>query len=123
MPQYKDKSFLSAAVSRYCQFLFLKQKTPDKFLVPCYDIDIVWHAHQVNIRLYVISIFSLKKTFQSNPVKYRDDTNNLFGKLFNHDDSVNDRSEGSKLSNASQETAKLWRETFNEDFRKRGKEI
>jgi len=33
---------------------------------------------------------------------------------------VNDRAVGSKLSNASQTTAKLWRETFGEDFRSSG---
>ena len=50
-----------------------------------------------------------------------EDTSGLLGNLFHHDDSVNDRSEGSKLSNGSQVTGNLWKETFKEDFRKKGK--
>ena len=52
-----------------------------------------------------------------------EDTGTILGEPLHHDDSVNDRSEGSKLSNASQVTANLWRETFGEDFRKQGRDI
>ena len=58
---------------------------------------------------------------QANPVAYIRETSEILGKTLNHDDSVNDRAVGSKLSNASQTTAKLWRETFGEDFRSSGK--
>ena len=47
MPHYREKKFLLTAISRYAKFLYLKQSYPDTFLVPCYDIDIVWHTHQV----------------------------------------------------------------------------
>ena len=52
---------------------------------------------------------------------YLRETSEILGKPLNHDDSVNDRAVGSKLSNASQTTAKLWKETFGEDFRSSGK--
>ena len=47
LPHFTDRTFLSAGISRYAKFLYLKQTNPDVFLVPCYDIDIVWHTHQV----------------------------------------------------------------------------
>ena len=37
---------------RYKMYLALKKSHPDKFLVPCYDIDLVWHTHQVHPALY-----------------------------------------------------------------------
>ena len=91
-----------SAVKRYCQFLKLRLDNPGVFLVPCYDIDIVWHTHQVS------------------PHLYQQHTQQLFGCVFHHDDSVNDRSEGSKLNNATEVTASLWKETFGEDFRMQG---
>ena len=35
-------------ILRYKMYLHLKKKNPKTFLVPCYDIDLVWHAHQVH---------------------------------------------------------------------------
>ena len=52
---------------------------------------------------------------------YIRETTQILGKTLNHDDSVNDRAVGSKLSNASQTTSKLWKETFGEDFRNPGR--
>ena len=63
---------------RYAMYLHLKSKHPDTFLVPCYDFDLVWHAHQLD------------------PVTYAADTKAVLGKLMPHDDSVNDRSEGER---------------------------
>ena len=40
------------ALVRYKMYLALKKSHPDKFLVPCYDIDLVWHTHQVHPALY-----------------------------------------------------------------------
>lgn len=59
------------------------------FIVPCYDIDLIWHTHQ----LY--------------PLAYKSDMEKLYGKIFNHDDSVNDRSEGSRLYNADLATREV----------------
>ena len=55
-----------------------------------------------------------------NPLKYKTETNNILGRLLNHDDSVNDRAEGTKLSNSSEVTSRLWRDTFGVDFRQPG---
>ena len=98
LPHYKDRNFLQAALKRYQKFLFLKKKNPAKFLVPCYDFDIIWHTHQLN------------------PLKYKIDTEEVLGEMLNHDDSVNDRSSGSRLNQADEVTRELWKKTFDEEF-------
>ncbi len=98
LPHYRDGQFLKNAILRYKKYLFLKQSNPDLFLVPCYDFDLVWHSHQLH------------------PHLYKKDTSVILGKMFNHDDSVNDRSPNCKLSRADNKTRDLWKKTFNEDF-------
>jgi len=102
LSHYCKKEFLEGAIWRYAKYLYLKQKYPDKFLVPCYDMDLVWHTHQAN------------------PAAYVKESTELLGKMLNHDDSDNDRTVGSKLATASQDTIKLWREHFGDEFRKSG---
>ena len=132
LPHFADLGFLRRAVLRYKMLLLLKQRHPDRFLVPCYDNvsgaahqtrgpgaparpqrsspkrrgihrlmcrsqDLVWHAHQLQ-------------------PSYEDDTVALHGKMLNHDDSVNDRTEGSKLNRSSAATHALWKSTFGADF-------
>ena len=102
LPHFQDPTFLKAAISRYAQYLQLQRGHPKQFLVPCYDMDIVWHTHQLN------------------HTKYCADTQRILGRILNHDDSVTEREPGSKLSNASDVTMKLWREHFGEEFRRPG---
>ncbi|XP_078655975.1 uncharacterized protein LOC144902415 [Branchiostoma floridae x Branchiostoma belcheri] len=98
LPHFRDDKFLQEAVLRYKMLLHLKKTNPGKFLVPCYDMDLIWHAHQIN------------------PVIYKSDTEAILGKTFNHDDSVNDRSPGSKLNTSDDQTRTLWKTTFGKDF-------
>ena len=44
----------------------------------------------------------------------------ILGFVLKHDDSVNDRSEGSKLNNADEVTRRLWMEEFNVPFARPG---
>ena len=90
LPHYLDKVFLEKAIERYKKFLFLKSLNKKTFLIPCYDFDVVWHAHQAH------------------PFKYKEDTERILGKMLNHDDSVNERHEGSKLMQADALTRDLW---------------
>ena len=94
LPHYRSAHFLKNAVTRYQKFLHLKRVAPDAFLVPCYDFDLVWHAHQLH------------------PVVYSGDTSRTLGRMFNHDDTVNDRTPGSKLSESDTRTRQLWREHY-----------
>ena len=98
LPHYKDTKFLDGGLIRYKKFLYLKQQLPDEFIVPCYDIDLLWHTHQLNPRIY-----------KQDMMKY-------IGNLFNHDDNVGGRSKGSKLYNADLNTRKHWKTIFAERF-------
>ena len=102
LPHYRDKAFLKDAEVRYRKFLFLKKQYPEEFLVPCYDIDLMWHTHQLH------------------PCSYKHDTERLLGWLLNHDDTVNDRTPGSKLCDGNVRTRELWKQTFGECFPKQG---
>ena len=51
-----------------------------------YDIDIIWHTHQLH------------------PIAYAKDMTSSLGYVMNHDDTDQDRNSGSKLSNVSVQT-------------------
>ncbi len=55
----------------------------EAFLTPTYDIDLVWHAHQLC------------------PMAYKTDMTKILGYVLNHDDTDQDRQAGSKLSTVS----------------------
>ncbi len=92
LPHYRERGFLNEALKRYSNFLRLKKQHPGEFLAPCYDVDLAWHAHQVCPEEYA-----------------RDTSAYLGGRVLPHDDTVNDRSPGSRLCNAQDRTEELWR--------------
>ena len=98
LPHHRHPNYLDVGILRYKKFLYLKQQLPEEFIVPCYDIDLIWHTHQLN------------------PWAYKKDMMTYIGNLFNHDDNVTDRSEGSKLYNADMRTRDHWKRVFNEGF-------
>ena len=102
LPHYKDREFMADGIVRYKMFLALKKENKDKFIVPCYDIDLAWHTHQVH------------------PALYYQDTMEILGFVLKHDDSVNDRSEGSKLNMSDEVTRKLWHQKFQVPFPRPG---
>ena len=73
LDHYRDGEFLADGVLRYLMYLYLKNKNPLRFLVPCYDMDLIWHSHQVST------------------LHYSKDMNTILGFVLKHDDSVNDR--------------------------------
>ena len=75
----QKENHLFIFVYRYKKFLQIKQSHPALFIVPYYDIDLVWHAHQMH------------------PQEYYSDTVLVLGQLFPHDDTDTDRGVGSKL--------------------------
>lgn len=56
LPHYREPWFLRRAVQRYLRLLYLHDKNPDKFLVPAYDMDLVWHAHMVRPALDTLNL-------------------------------------------------------------------
>ena len=73
LSHYRDSDFLTDSATRYRMYLELKRQNPEKFLVPCYDMDLIWHSHQVST------------------LHYTRDTTAILGFVLKHDDSVNDR--------------------------------
>lgn len=47
LPHYREPWFLERAVQRHRRFLALHRAHPTHFLVPAFDMDLVWHTHMV----------------------------------------------------------------------------
>ena len=97
LPHFMFQPFLKNACKRYQKFIDLKRMNRDTFLVPMYDIDLMWHSHQLC------------------PLAYREDTQAYLGYILNHDDSTTDRSPDSTLSRATAKTKDLWDSTYPGD--------
>lgn len=98
--------FLQGAVARYKGFLHLikrnREKNIKRFCVPTYDIDLIWHTHQLH------------------PAAYCKDLNEVLGKVLEHDDMDSDRTEGKKLDTGFSGTTKQWEATFRTRYWKAG---
>ena len=95
--RFSDDLFLAAAIERYDKFLRLMgvYGYREHFYVPSYDVDLVWHTHML-----------------ASSCAYHEETRLRAGEHVDHDDSVNDRHEGSKLNTSWENTKKLWQQTF-----------
>ena len=105
-PYWKEDTFLEGAVARYKGFLHLikrnKEMRINRFSVPTYDIDLIWHSHQLH------------------PVSYCNDLEAIMGKVLQHDDTDSDRTKGQKLDVGFSETTAQWEETFGSRYWKAG---
>ncbi|XP_024523119.1 glycine-rich domain-containing protein 1-like [Selaginella moellendorffii] len=102
-PHYLDESFLVAAVARYKAFLHLVRKSgTSTFFVPTYDIDLIWHTHQLH------------------PVSYHNDLTQVLGRIFEHDDTDSNRDSGGKLDNGFTKTRSMWEDTYGLPYEKAG---
>ncbi|CAN6373143.1 unnamed protein product [Urochloa humidicola] len=105
-PTMHDKRFLVEALARYKGFLYLikmnQEKGLQRFRVPTYDVDLMWHTHQLH------------------PVIYCKDMLKLLGKVLEHDDTDADRSEGKKLDVGFTETTEQFESTFGVRYWKAG---
>lgn len=94
----KSEQYLEVAVARYKGFLHLIRRNKERsircFCVPTYDIDLIWHTHQLH------------------PISYCKDLLGLLGKILEHDDTDSDRTKGNKLDTGFSNTAKHWEETY-----------
>ncbi|XP_042497154.1 glycine-rich domain-containing protein 2 [Macadamia integrifolia] len=97
-PSMQSDIFLEQALARYKGFLHLikrnKERSIRRFCVPTYDVDLMWHSHQLH------------------PVSYCKDMVEALGKVLEHDDVDSDRTKGQKLDVGFSETTKQWEETF-----------
>ena len=97
LPHFNCDVFLKQALKRYKMFINLKRYHLTAFLVPLYDIDLLWHTHQCC------------------PVEYQEDMERFLGFVLDHDDTTTDRRPGSKLSEATNNTHKLWNKAYPDD--------
>ncbi|KAF5791506.1 putative Glycine-rich domain-containing protein [Helianthus annuus] len=105
-PHVKSDLFLEAAVARYKGFLHIirrnRERSVKRFCVPTYDIDLIWHTHQLH------------------PASYCKDLTELIGKVLEHDDTDQNRAKGQKLDTGFSETTKQWEETFGSRYWRAG---
>lgn len=101
-----NEIFLQEAVARYKGFLYLiksnREKSIKRFCVPTYDIDLIWHSHQLH------------------PLSYCKDLKKVLGMVLEHDDMDSDRTKGKKLDNGFSGTTKQWEDTFGTRYWKAG---
>ncbi|KAD4586251.1 hypothetical protein R6Q59_035404 [Mikania micrantha] len=102
----KDDIFLEGAIQRYKGFLHMirtNKKTKSKnFCVPTYDIDLIWHTHQLH------------------PRSYRNDMMQLLGNVLDHDDTDSDRTKGQKLDIGFNRTTKQWNVMYSTRYWRAG---
>ncbi|XP_020586953.1 glycine-rich domain-containing protein 1-like [Phalaenopsis equestris] len=105
-PIMHDKRFLDGAVARYKGFLHLIKRNRERsiicFCVPTYDIDLMWHAHQLQ------------------PISYQKDMLELLGKILEHDDTDSDRTKGKKLDTGFSDTTKQWEDAYGSRYWRAG---
>lgn len=78
------------------------ERSIKRFCVPTYDIDLIWHTHQLH------------------PISYCKDLSRAVGKILEHDDMDSDRTKGKKLDTGFSGTTKQWEETFGTRYWKAG---
>eukprot|EP00897_Mesotaenium_endlicherianum_P003825 jgi/Mesen1/3470/ME000195S02619 len=96
-PYMYDDHFLAGALERYRKFLHVVWAAGGKvFCVPTYDIDVMWHAHQLA------------------PACYARDTTAVLGRVLDHDDSdaTVARSAATRLHEGFTQTAVLWERLY-----------
>lgn len=90
--------YLAGAVARYKGFLHQikrnKERSIKSFTVPTYDIDLIWHTHQ----LY--------------PSAYCKDLIDIMGSVLEHDDTDSDRTKGMKLDVGFSGTTNFWEDRY-----------
>ncbi|GLU13370.1 hypothetical protein SLE2022_300080 [Rubroshorea leprosula] len=105
-PHMNNNIFLEEAVARYKGFLHLikrnQERSMRRFCVPTYDIDLMWHTHQLH------------------PVAYCKDLKKELDRVLEHDDKDSDRTKGKKLDTGFFVTTKQWEETFGTRYWRAG---
>ncbi|CAK9255445.1 unnamed protein product [Sphagnum jensenii] len=101
-PYMWEDSFLQVAKERYKCFLHMLSRLKGSSLcVPTFDIDLMWHAHQLS------------------PIAYTKDTKALLGCIVDHDDTM-ERGPNTKLGHGFEDTIKLWESTFGTSYERAG---
>lgn len=79
--------------------MLLMKKKEHKFIVPTYQIDLMWHTHIL-----------------SSIHQYHEENMKINGMIMDHDDSLSDRSEEGELNTNFIATKKLWQATYFREY-------
>jgi hypothetical protein len=91
------KDFIKQCMVRYHQFMLLKKKNPDSYLVPTTDIEMIWISHLLR------------------PHLYEKDCKNLYGKVFDHKLKCSNFEKTIKQE-ALTETEKVWETEYKTKY-------
>ncbi|XP_057784320.1 glycine-rich domain-containing protein 1-like [Salvia miltiorrhiza] len=101
-----DSRYIEGAVARYRGFLHLIKRNKEQgiksFVVPTYDIDLIWHTHQLH------------------PASYGEDLLKLMGRILEHDDTDSDRTKGQKLDVGFTGTNRTFEDLFGRRYWRAG---
>lgn len=101
-----DSRYIEGAVARYRGFLHLIKRNKERGIngccVPTYDIDLIWHTHQLH------------------PVSYCEDLVKLLGNIMGHDDTDSDRTKGQKLDTGFTGTTKAFEGIYGRRYMRAG---
>lgn len=103
-PEFTNETFIHRGVENYIKFIRLLPKKQHKYIVPTYQIDLVWHTHILS---------SLYQYHYDNM-----DINN--GYILDHNDTLNVRTVGGELDTNFRDTVKLWWDVYNEKYYVKG---
>jgi len=96
---YSSDLFLRQGCDNYSKFIQLMSKKEHKYIVPTYQIDLMWHTH----------ILSSIHQYHEHNMKVNDT-------IMNHDDSLNDRTEGGALDTNFRAMKELWFKVYNTEY-------
>ncbi|KAL9229466.1 hypothetical protein vseg_004929 [Gypsophila vaccaria] len=105
-PHTFDEIFLREAEARYKGFLHLVRMSEKNgttlHCVPTYDIDLMWHTHQLHPKCYSVDLIE------------------IVGRVLHHDDSIADKSKEKQLEVGSAKTTSHWEDMFGLRYWKAG---
>ncbi len=91
-----NEAKVTQAMNEYHNFMTLKAKNPDLYLVPSFPVEMVWISHMLR------------------PKMYQDDCKRLYGRLIDHSFSMTN-SERFLRDQAVHDTTQFYRQTFPEE--------
>ncbi|OWM89413.1 glycine-rich domain-containing protein 1-like [Punica granatum] len=94
---FNNDHYLGEGVARYKAFLHLVKRNEERS-VPTYDIDLMWHSHQLN------------------PLSYCEDLTAIFGGILDHNDHISDNPVNNKHKIGLAQTTKLWEDTYGQKY-------
>jgi len=101
--EFSNETFLHRGVENYVKFIRLLPKKRHKYIVPTYQIDLIWHTHIL-----------------SSGCQYHNDNIDINGYILDHNDTLNVRTVGGELDTNFRDTVKLWWDVYNERYYVKG---